>query len=56
MGTLTYRNCKKLIEAGRYEKEDMMNKLDVFLLGDRISQSEYEELVNMIDAKETVGA
>lgn len=49
MGTLTYRNCKKLIEAGRYTKEDMLNKLDVFLLGDRITQAEYEELVNLIN-------
>ena len=42
---MTYRNCKKIIEAGRYEYEDMMNKLDVFLLGNRITQAEYEELV-----------
>lgn len=46
---LTYVNCKKLIEIGRYEKEDLLNKLDIFLLNDRISQSEYEELVNMIN-------
>lgn len=51
MGTLTYRNCKKLIENGRYEKEDMLNKLDVFLLGNRITQSEYEELVVMMEVK-----
>lgn len=45
---MTYRNCKKLIEAGRYEYNDMLNKLDVFLLGDRITQAEYEELCTMI--------
>ncbi len=49
--TLTYVNCKKLIEMGRYEKEDMLNKLDIFLLNDRITQSEYEELVNKINAQ-----
>ena len=48
----TYLNCKKLIEMGRYEKEDMLNKLDVFLLNDRITQSEYEELVGMINDRE----
>lgn len=47
---MTYRNCKKLIEIGRYEKEYMLNKLDIFLLNDRISQLEYEELVGMINA------
>ncbi len=45
---MTYRNCKKLIEMGRYEREDMLNKLDVFLLNDRITQLQYEELVGMM--------
>lgn len=48
---MTYKNCKKLIEAGRYEYDDMMNKLDVFLLGDRITQAQYEELVQMMNDK-----
>jgi hypothetical protein len=50
--SLTYRNCKKLIEIGRYVKEDILNKLDVFLLNDRIIQSEYEELVNMVNVQQ----
>ncbi len=45
---MTYRNCKKLIELGRYEREDMLNKLDIFLLNDRITQAQYEELVGMM--------
>lgn len=48
---MTYRNCKKLIEAGRYEYNDMMNKLDVFFLGDRITQEQYTELVALLDSK-----
>lgn len=51
---MTYKNCKKLIEAGRYEYEDMMNKLDTFLLGDRITQAQYEELVEMINNRKDV--
>ena len=47
---MTYIFCKKLIELGRYNEEDLLNKLDVFLLNDRITQSEYEELVDMINA------
>jgi len=49
--SLTYINCKKLIEIGRYNKEDMLNKLDIFLLNDRIKQDEYEGLVNIINAE-----
>lgn len=48
---MTYRNCKKLIENGRYEYNDMLIKLDVFLLGDRITQAEYEELVKIINER-----
>lgn len=48
---MTYKNCKKLIEAARYEYDDMMNKLDVFLLGNRITQSQYEDLVQMMNDK-----
>lgn len=51
---MTYRNCKKLIEAGRYEYNDMMNKLDIFLIGDRITQAEYEELVKMMNDRKEV--
>jgi hypothetical protein len=42
---MTYSLCKKIIQRGQYEREDMQNKLDVFLLGDRISQEEYRELM-----------
>ena len=48
---MTYRNCKKLIENGRYDYNDMLNKLDVFLLGDRITQEQYEELVKIMEAR-----
>ncbi len=45
----TYEMCKILITNGRYEKEDMLQKLDIFLLGDRITQEEYTELTSMIN-------
>ena len=46
---MTYDLCKRLIENGNYEKEDMLMKLDVFLLNDRITQVQYEELVGMMN-------
>ena len=45
----TYKMCKTLIEKGRYEKSDMMMKLDVFLLGDRITKEQYDELASMMN-------
>lgn len=48
---MTYKNCKKLIENNRYIYDDMINKLDVFLLADRVTIDEYKELLQMIKDK-----
>lgn len=47
----TYILCKRLIEMGNYEKDDMTFKLDVFLMHNRITQEEYEELIGLLDEK-----
>lgn len=46
---MTYKNCKKVIENKRYQYEDMIKKLDVFLLNDRITVEQYDELVKLIE-------
>lgn len=46
---MTYNVCKRLIQNGNYEKEDMLTKLDIFLLNNRITQEQYSELVGMIE-------
>lgn len=46
---MTYGNCKKIIENKRYIKEDMLNKLDVFYLANRITEEQYKELSEMIN-------
>ena len=48
MNTRTYKNCKLLIENNRYEYEDMYNKLDLFLMMNRITDDEYVELTGML--------
>ena len=50
-GNLSVRRfrLKKLISRGAYEKEDMMNKLDVFLMANRITEEQYQELVGMME-------
>ena len=51
--SITYTFCKKVIENGAYKsKEEMLVKLDVFLLNDRITQDEYNELVDLLEQKE----
>jgi len=46
---MTYNLCKKVITSGNYEKADMTQKLDVFLLNNRINQDQYTELIGMIE-------
>lgn len=45
---MTYNLCKRLIQIGNYQKDDMLNKLDVFLLNNRITQEQYNELVELM--------
>lgn len=43
---MTYRLCKKLIEAGR--TDNMLSKLDLFFAVGRITDDEYIELTGML--------
>lgn len=43
---MTYTLCKRQIEVGK--TEGMQEKLDVFLLNNRITLAQYEELVAMM--------
>lgn len=51
--TITYRVCESIISGNRYKtKEDIQTKLDVFYIGNRITQSEYETLSNLLKAQQ----
>lgn len=45
---MTYLACKKLIEIGKYNEEELLNKLDIFLLNRRLTEKEYSELIGMM--------
>lgn len=47
---MTYQRCKTIIENGDYVKMDMLTKLDVFLLANRITTEQYNKLVQMMAA------
>lgn len=45
----TYTLCLSMINRKSYKsKEDMQFKLDVFFAGDRIDESQYNELTAMV--------
>ena len=49
---MTYTICRQLIERAIYtsqaQKDDMQLKLDVFLLNNRLSQDQYNELTQIL--------
>lgn len=45
---MTYRLMKRIIEKGGYDREATLLKLDVFLMVDRITPEEYQELVELM--------
>lgn len=49
---MIYSASKKVIQGGNYEYNSMLRKLDVYLLGDRITVDQYNELLAMMDAQE----
>lgn len=53
---MTYVYCKKIIERGNYDKDDMLMKLDVFLLNNRITQDQYTELTKLINGENVIEA
>ena len=51
--TMTYKLMKRVIEnglkKGNLDVESTMQKLDVFLMADRITVEEYQELVELMN-------
>lgn len=49
---MIYTAMKKIIDSGEYDRADMLNKLDIFLLGDRITKEQYDELSGLVKSGE----
>lgn len=47
----TYANLKKLIELGKKTDEEILAMMDVFLMNERITAEQYQELVKMLESK-----
>ncbi len=45
---MTYKLMKRIITKGGYDHEKTLLKLDVFLMADRITAEEYQELVELM--------
>lgn len=47
----TYANLKKIIELGRKTNEEILAMMDVFLMNDRITSDQYNELAKLLEIK-----
>lgn len=45
---MTFDFCKLLIEKKMCNQNDMLEKLDIFLLRSRISREQYDELIELM--------
>ena len=45
----TYQMISDVIELKKLSKEDILKKLDVFLLASRITSEEYQSLINKVN-------
>lgn len=49
---LTFNALKSQITRKSYvSKEDVLQKMDIFLIGNRITQDQYNELLEMLNAQ-----
>lgn len=46
---MTYKLMKRIIQKGGYDYEATLLNLDVFLMADRITVEEYQELVELMN-------
>ena len=45
----TYKTLKKVLESGNKNNVVTIDKLDIFLIGNRITDEEYKELVELLN-------
>lgn len=48
-----YELCKFLIERKRYERDAMLNKVNVFYANNQLEDNEYTQLLTDIDSQQT---
>ena len=46
---MLFKVLQNLIKNKRYSKEDIQNRVDVFMAYNRITEEQYTELMNLID-------
>jgi len=53
---ITYNNAKLVIASSNYDYETMATMLDMFVMRNRITATQYNELMNMMDTQKEAQA
>lgn len=48
---MQYELLNKVIKGGKFEKQDILNKLDVYMMLNKITLDQYNELMLLINIK-----
>ncbi len=48
----SYGLCKKIVAAGKMDKETMLSKFDILVMSGGLTEADYKELVNEISMTE----
>ncbi len=48
---MIYKALKLVIDGGNYDYESTLSKMDLYLLADRITEGQYNELKMLMDAQ-----
>ena len=51
---MIYTLLKRMITTGNYEKEDMQNKLDIFLAVNRTTEEQYLKITKLINPEPVI--
>lgn len=46
---MIYKRLKTKIERGTYDKDDLLKKMDLYLLRNRITEEQYNELFELME-------
>lgn len=53
---MIYQALKTVINGNNYDYESTLSKMDLFLLGNRITEAQYTELKGIMDAQQVAKA
>lgn len=49
---MLYKNLVSMVTRGTYDRESLMGKLDIYLLNNRLTEVQYQEIISLMGEKD----